>query len=207
MPEYPAVRRPHYCLLRLQIIFCLLGCFCDKWDVLLPRFLILKRSQQAVFQALCLRFCFGMDAFESTPLAFTSWLRSWRLVNCRVCNARGRVKGMQELVRSSTRREGAFSQHVAPSPAGLQRASFTAMQPYIFCDGVDDVFNNVESTHVYEGPSRFDVCMWIQQTSIILALRKTSAKAVQMSSFCKFGAFQLKLDSNLRHFLPGDPQH
>ena len=35
MPEYPAVRRLHHCLLQLQVVFCFLGCFCNmvKWAV------------------------------------------------------------------------------------------------------------------------------------------------------------------------------
>lgn len=112
MPEYPAVRRLHHCLLQLQIVFSCLCCFCNmvKWGVGIKNYghyIWFRRwSQQVVFQALCLRFYFGMDAFESTPLAFTSWLRSWRLVNCRVCNARGRMKGMQKLVMRSTRKGG-----------------------------------------------------------------------------------------------------
>lgn len=85
-----------------------------------PLYLILGWSQHVVFRALCFGFYFGMNAFQSTPLAFTSWLRSWRLVNCRVCNARGRMKGMQRLVMRSTKKGGAFM---------LTCSSFTSWPP------------------------------------------------------------------------------
>lgn len=104
MPEYPAVIRLHHFLLHLQIIFfAFWAASLGKWGrghkQWWPLFLILKmKSAGGIPGTLFEVLFFGMDAFESTPLAFTSWLRSWRLVNCRVCNARGRMKGMQKLV-------------------------------------------------------------------------------------------------------------
>lgn len=106
MPEYPAVGTITHSVLWPGVLLSWVN---GWWQYKLWTLnLVLRWSQQVVFRALCLRFYFGMDAFESTPLAFTSWLRSWRLVNCRVCNARGRMKGMQRLVMSSIHGKGLF---------------------------------------------------------------------------------------------------
>lgn len=77
MPEYPAVRRLHHCLPQLQIVFCCLSCVCHmgKWAMDIKNHVISDFKMEVSMWysgALCLRFYFGMDAFESTPFAFTS---------------------------------------------------------------------------------------------------------------------------------------
>lgn len=62
-------------------------------------------------------FFFYMDAFDSTPLAFTSWLRSWRLVNCRVCNAKKENEGDGEVSGELYKDRGLFTSHAVHSPS------------------------------------------------------------------------------------------